>query len=207
MGSLSVAARSLPFMTERHYEEAVEIIELAIARLGEQGRHFSGVMNSGFFATADGVRVIEFNARFGDPECMNIMALLRSSWTAAMSSIVAGELSADRIDLAPEASLVLYLVSPDYALGGGEPVEFSLDGDAIRAAGAAVHFSSAVEIGPGRYRTVGTSRAVALSTTAPTLEECRARIAACAQSVPELEWRHDIGEDSYLESLAAHARA
>ena len=37
----------------------------------------AGVMNSGFFATADGVKVIEFNARFGDPECMNIMSLFR----------------------------------------------------------------------------------------------------------------------------------
>ena len=46
-----------------------------IERLAGEGRHFNGVMNSGFFATADGVKVIEFNARFGDPECMNIMSL------------------------------------------------------------------------------------------------------------------------------------
>jgi len=207
MGSLSLPTSTLPFMTDAHYEEAVHIIELAIARLAAEGRHFSGVMNSGFFATAGGVRVIEFNARFGDPECMNIMALLRGSWTAAMRSIVAGGLAPDDVELAPEASLVLYLVSPDYALGGGEPREFTLDADAIRAQGVAVHFSSAVQVGPRRYRTVGTSRAVALVTTAATLEECRARLAACARSVPELEWRADIGADSYLESLAAHARA
>ena len=37
-------------------------------------------MNSGFFATAEGVKVIEFNARFGDPECMNIMSLFEGGW-------------------------------------------------------------------------------------------------------------------------------
>ena len=68
MGSLSMPGLTLPFMTPAHYEQACSIIERIIALLTRQGRHFSGVMNSGFFATADGVKVIEFNARFGDPE-------------------------------------------------------------------------------------------------------------------------------------------
>ena len=64
MGSLSMAAPTLPFMTASHYERACSIIERVIGRLADQGRHFTGAMNSGFFATADGVKVIEFNARF-----------------------------------------------------------------------------------------------------------------------------------------------
>jgi phosphoribosylamine--glycine ligase len=202
MGSLSLASRTLPFMTGRHYEEAGAIIEAVIARLGADGRHFSGVMNSGFFATADGVKVIEFNARFGDPECMNIMALLRGSWTDAMRAIADRRLRAADVPLADAASLVLYLVSPDYALGrGGAPIEFDLDLAACEARGVTVHFSSTVEVGPGRYRTVGTSRALALTTSGPTLAECRERLVACAQGVPQLEWRADIGTDAYLESL------
>ena len=70
--------------------EACSIIERVIERLGAHGRHFSGVMNSGFFATADGVKVIEFNARFGDPECMNIMSLFDGSWTEVMGADRAG---------------------------------------------------------------------------------------------------------------------
>ena len=68
-------------------------------------------MNSGFFATADGVRVIEFNARFGDPECMNIMSLLAGSWPAAMERICAGALTRGDVPLREEASLVLYLLA------------------------------------------------------------------------------------------------
>jgi phosphoribosylamine---glycine ligase len=202
MGSLSMPAATLPFMTAAHYESACSIIERVIARLAEQGRHFTGVMNSGFFATADGVKVIEFNARFGDPECMNIMSLLDGSWPAVMERIAAGSLSAADVPLRQEASLVLYLVSPDYALRPGPTYEFELDRERIEADGCHVFFSSAVEVAEGTYRTVGTSRAVALATTAATLEQARARVVECARSVPVLEWRSDVGDEAYLNGLS-----
>ena len=159
-------------------------------------------MNSGFFATAEGVSVIEFNARFGDPECMNIMSLFRGSWSETMASICAGSLSAADVPLRDEASLVLYLVSPDYALRKGPPYDFSLDVPAIEAEGCHVFFSSAVALGEGLYRTVGTSRAVALACTAPRLEQARRIVTACAERVPVLEWRREVGDSGYLAGLA-----
>ncbi len=202
MGSLSLPSATLPFMTPAHYEAACSIIERVIERLGALGRHFSGVMNSGFFATAEGVKVIEFNARFGDPECMNIMSLFEGSWPEVMSSIVAGTLTAEDVPLRAEASVVLYLVSPDYALRGGGPYEFTLDREAIEGAGGHVFFSSAVGLGGDGYRTVGTSRAVALASTAPTLERARMQVAGWAEGVPVLQWRRDVGDSSYLEGLS-----
>jgi len=201
MGSLSMPTATLPFMTATHYREACSIVERIIARLTEQGRHFTGVMNSGFFATADGVKVIEFNARFGDPECMNIMSLFAGSWPEAMERICAGTLTPADVPLREEASLVLYLVSPDYALRAGPPCEFTLDRERIEADGCRVFFSAATEVGEGSYRTVGTSRAVALATTAPTLEQARVRVVGCAASVPVLEWRGDVGDEAYLNGL------
>ena len=204
MGSLSLASDTLPFMTEQHYRRACEIVQLVIERLASEGRHFSGVMNSGFFATADGVRVIEFNARFGDPECMNIMSILDGDWTEVLQRISARELSSAHVPLRREASVVLYLVSPDYALRAGPTYEFALDRARIEAEGCHVFFSSAVAAGPADiYRTVGTSRAVALASTAPTLEQARARVAASAATVPVLQWRRDVGEERYLEGLRA----
>ena len=201
MGSLTVAQPLLPFMSMRHYEQACAVIEGVIERLARDGRHFTGVMNSGFFATADGIKVIEFNARFGDPECMNIMSLFCGDWPAAMESISAGSLSAADVPLRDQASVVLYLVSPDYALRPGGPYEFALDRDEIEREGCAVFFSSAVEAAPGRYRTVGTSRAVALASTAATLAAARERVVGCASRVPVLEWRRDVGDERYLEGL------
>jgi phosphoribosylamine-glycine ligase len=190
-------------MHAAHYEQACTVIERVIERLAEQGRHFTGVMNSGFFATADGVKAIEFNARFGDPECMNIMSLLDGSWPEVMQRIATGTLRDGDLQLRREASLVLYLVSPDYALRNGPVYEFALDREQIEAAGCEVFFSSAVAAGEGSYRTVGTSRAVALASTAPTLEQARLRVAACAGSVSALEWRREVGQESYLNGLRA----
>jgi phosphoribosylamine--glycine ligase len=203
MGSLSLAQPTLPFMTVAHYEQACSIIQRVIERLGELGRHFTGVMNSGFFATADGVSVIEFNARFGDPECMNIMSLFDGNWSETMARICDGKLTAEDVSLRPEASLVLYLVSPDYALRKGPAYDFELDRPAIEADGCRVFFSSAVGLGGNAYRTVGTSRAVALVNTAPTLEEAHRTVTACAQRVPVLEWRREVGDSAYLESLGS----
>ncbi len=201
MGSLSLAACTLPFMRADHYHQACSIIERVIERLADEGRHFSGVMNSGFFATAEGVKVIEFNARFGDPECMNIMSLFEGSWPQAMEQIAAARLSAADVPLREEASVVLYLVSPDYAVRPGSAYEFALDRQRIEADGCRVFFSSAVEVAHNLYRTVGTSRAVALASTAPTLEQARSCVAGSAASVPVLEWRRDVGDDRYLRDL------
>ncbi len=202
MGSLSLATPTLPFMTRAHYDEACTIIQRVIDRLGALGRHFTGVMNSGFFATADGVKVIEFNARFGDPECMNIMSLFSGSWPEVMQRISDRSLTAADVPLRAEASLVQYLVSPDYALRRGPVYDFTLDREAIEAQGCRVFFSSAVQTGERSFRTVGTSRAVALATSAPTLEQARQRVVACAARVPVLEWRRDVGDGAYLEGLS-----
>jgi phosphoribosylamine---glycine ligase len=207
MGSLTLAEPTLPFMTQSHYELACSIIAAVIEQLARQGRHFNGVMNSGFFATAEGVKVIEFNARFGDPECINIMSLFRGSWPQVMERICAAALAPGDVPLDPEASLVLYLVSPDYALGGGsaEPprsYSFELDREQAEDAGCKVFFASAEKTAPHTYKTVGTSRAVALATTAPTLAQARARIADCAASVEPLQWRRDVGDQRYLEGLS-----
>jgi phosphoribosylamine--glycine ligase len=207
MGSLSTERPILPFMTDAHYEQACSIVERVIARLTDEGRRFNGVMNSGFFATAEGVQVIEFNARFGDPECMNIMSLFQGDWPAVMERICAGELTAADVPLSSDASLVLYLVSPDYALprpagAAAQPYEFSLDVQAIERSGCSVFFSSAVHVAGDTYRTVGTSRAVALVTTAPTLGEAHARIVERAGEVDVLQWRHEVGDERYLQGLA-----
>jgi phosphoribosylamine--glycine ligase len=203
MGSLSLPGPTLPFMAPEHYQSACSIIERVIERLGAEGRHFTGVMNSGFFATAEGVKVIEFNARFGDPECMNIMSLFDGSWPETMERIAGGGLTAADVPLREEASVVLYLVSPDYALRKGPAYDFTLDRERIEAGGARVFFSSAVQVGGQAYRTVGTSRAVALASTAATLEQAHATVAGLAATVPVLQWRQDVGDPGYLNRLGA----
>jgi phosphoribosylamine--glycine ligase len=132
---------------------------------------------------------------------MNIMSLFEGNWPEVMQSICARRLAAEEVPLREEASLVLYLVSPDYALRKGPQVEFALDGAALEREGCHVFFSSAVQTGQDTYRTVGTSRALALASTAPTLEQARLRVVGCAASVPALQWRGDVGDERYLNGL------
>ncbi len=174
-----------------------------IERLAQQGRHFSGVMNSGFFATADGVKVIEFNARFGDPECMNIMSLFDGSWPEVMERIAATSLTAADV---PPARGGLGRALPRLTrlrAAAGPRVRVHARARANRSRRLlACSSPRPSKPRPDAYRTVGTSRAVALASTAPTLEQARLRVAECAASVPVLEWRRDVGDERYLNGLA-----
>ena len=67
-------------------------------------------------------------------------------------------------------------------------------------------FSSAAHVAANTYRTVGTSRAVALVTTAPTLRDAHERLARCAGSVGVLQWRSEVGDERYLEGLRSLVR-
>jgi phosphoribosylamine--glycine ligase len=208
MGSFSVPEDALPFISQDEYDRACEIIRRVIHGLAERGRRFSGVMNSGFFATPDGVRVTEFNARFGDPECMNIMQLFAGSWVDTMRAISEQRLTVADLPLRRDATAVVYLVSPDYALRPGGQYEFELDREAIERAGCGVFFAACTLAGPNRYRTVGTSRAVALTAGAPSLREARDRVQECIQRHVQgpLQWRRDIAADDYIASLQ-HTRS
>jgi phosphoribosylamine--glycine ligase len=194
MGSYSMTGGLLPFLDKSTYEHACQITEDAIHYLARDGRHFTGCMNAGFFATEEGPKVIEFNSRFGDPEGLNIMTLFEGDWADVMYAMYHGELNDLLIPLARESSVVVYLVSPEYALRQGSPHQFSLDVDQASAAGVSVYFSSACEESPGQFVTVGTSRAVAFATRAPALTDAREKAYGVIGSVVDgpLEYRKDI---------------
>ncbi len=194
MGSYSMAGGLLPFLDKSTYEHACQITEDAIHYLVRSGRHFTGCMNAGFFATEEGPKVIEFNSRFGDPEGLNIMTLFEGDWVDVMYAMHHGKLNDLLIPLAGESSVVVYLVSPEYALKQGNPHHFSLDNGRASAAGVSVYFSSACEESPGQFVTVGTSRAVAFATCAPILADARERVYGVIESVVDgsLEYRKDI---------------
>ncbi|MGH9129159.1 MAG: phosphoribosylamine--glycine ligase [Acidimicrobiales bacterium] len=195
MGSCALPGGLLPFLSRQAYDAACGIVREVIAYLADAKRPFSGCLNAGFFADPGGVRVIEFNARFGDPEGINIMSLLEGNWTEALVAMAEGSLSDGMIPMADRASVVTYLVAPEYALGTSAGHRFSIDAERVRSNGADVLLSAAVERGPGSYETIGTSRAVAIVATGDTLAKARSVVAGAitAGVSGDLEWRSDIG--------------
>ncbi len=209
MGSYSDKGELLPFITKEDYDTCLAVTERVLEAVRAEGRHFSGTIYAGFFKTKHGLKVIEFNARFGDPECINIMAVLDSSLLDLLTQIQQGRLDPSTVRFKQNASVTTYLVSPDYALREGQEYLFEVDTDAIAQAGAQVLFSSAVK-GEGKngYKTVGNSRCLAIAALADTIPEAAAIVQKCCATHVRgpLQYRKDIGSAEAIQKLLGQLR-
>ena len=115
MGSYSEANGSLPFLTPHDIAAAQRTNEQVVAALHhELNAPYRGILYGGFMATRDGVRLIEYNARFGDPECLNLLTLLESDLVAICRALASCTLHALDVRFAPEATVCKYLVPHGY---------------------------------------------------------------------------------------------
>lgn len=210
MGAFTDKVLPLPFMSEKHYQESAYIIQKTIEALREDKRHFNGVLNGGFFLTKEGIKFMEFNARFGDPECMNIMSILDTPLSSLLEDIYHQRLDPSKVKFKEKASVVKYLVAPEYALNSdGKPHIFAMNVDAITKQGASVYFASAVEKdGKDMFVTTGASRNVALAAVAESISEASALVDKCIDNYVKgpLEFRRDIGSQSQIELLTRYGR-
>lgn len=86
------AYTSLPFISKQDYEFAYrEILCKTASAMCAEGRPLSGVLYAGLMKTSDGIKVIEFNARFGDPETEVVLPLLESDAYEIFSSVASGK--------------------------------------------------------------------------------------------------------------------
>lgn len=115
MGSYSDPNHSLPFLSQHDLERAKEINHLtAEALLRECGELYKGILYGGYMAVADGVRLLEFNARFGDPEALNVLPLLESDFVTICQAMIEGELTDDLVRFAPKATVCKYITPHGY---------------------------------------------------------------------------------------------
>ena len=113
MGSYSDANHSLPFLLDQEVREAHEINERVAASLKEEfGVGYKGILYGGFMATKDGAKLIEYNARFGDPEAMNLLSLLDTDFAKICFDIGSGNL--EIANFRKEASVCKYIVPEGY---------------------------------------------------------------------------------------------
>ncbi|MDP2268335.1 MAG: phosphoribosylamine--glycine ligase, partial [Deltaproteobacteria bacterium] len=120
MGSYSCADHSLPFLEPKDIEAGLAITQqVAEAVYRETGRRYRGVMYGGFMITKQGVRLLEYNARFGDPEAMNILPLLKTDFIDLCQAIMEGSLDRIKIEFAAQATVCKYIVPQEYGLPQG----------------------------------------------------------------------------------------
>ncbi len=115
MGAYSCADHSLPFLTESDVATAHSISEQVVAALNrEVGRPYRGVLYGGFIATSGGVQLIEYNARFGDPEAMNVLPLFEGDFVELCLAVTKGELGRVEASFAAKATVCKYIVPSAY---------------------------------------------------------------------------------------------
>jgi phosphoribosylamine---glycine ligase len=210
MGAFTMqAGEQLPFITEDDYNEAVALMQDLLVLLKERGLDYKGILYPTFFKTADGLKIVEVNARGGDPELINILDLLEDDidYAQVLKLIALGELEPDSVRYKKLASAMLYLVSPEYAYRNGPVYVFDMDPETIRANDCLIRYAAAEKIAHNKFRTVGSSRTVGLSALGKTPWEARAKIHAAigagfGSSLP-LKYRQDIGDKGYIQALAA----
>ena len=208
MGSYSLPDHSLPFLKPRDLQEGLEITrQVAAALLKETGSPYKGVMYGGFIATKNGVKLLEYNARFGDPEAMNILPLLKTDFVEICRHIIAGTLDKVKIEFEPKATVCKYVVPKGYGLPTDHPDAASSRakievGDVGKAR---LYYSSVDKKEDGLY--LSSSRAIGIVGIANTLEEARkiAEEGVKAVSGP-VAYRTDIGTDALIQKRINHMK-
>jgi phosphoribosylamine--glycine ligase len=208
MGSYSLPDHSMPFLKPSDIEEGLEITrQVATALLKETGSPYKGVMYGGFIATKNGAKLLEYNARFGDPEAMNILPLLKTDFVEICRHIITGTLDKLKIEFEQKATVCKYVVPKGYGL----PVDHQ-DAASSRAkievgnvGKARLYYSSVDKKEDGLY--LSSSRAIGIVGIADTLDEARKIAEEGVKAVKgPVAYREDIGTDALIQKRIDHMK-
>ena len=197
MGSYSDAGLELPFMTEDDYLEAVEVLEAVVEALDG----YKGVLYGQFMLGPDGIRVVEFNARFGDPEAMNTLPVLNTDFLDVLVAAREGE-SLPQLSFQPQATVCKYAVPEGYPTEPESGAKVTIDED---NAGDAILFYASVDAREdGIYTTTSRSYAVVGIADDIASAEAIAEDALERAGTEGLRVRHDIGKADLVQQRIDH---
>jgi len=197
MGSYSDASLELPFMSEEEYMEAVDILQETVGAL----EGYKGVLYGQFMLAAEGVKVVEFNARFGDPEAMNTLPVMQTDLLEVLVAARDGE-SLPQLQFSRDATVCKYAVPEGYPTDpeGGTRVDI----DEESAGDALLYYASVDERDDGIYTTTSRSFAVVGVAGSITEAEETAERALAAAGEGGLRVRHDIGKPDLIRKRIDH---
>ncbi|MEE8340671.1 MAG: phosphoribosylamine--glycine ligase [Candidatus Neomarinimicrobiota bacterium] len=203
MGSYNDANQSLPFLTKTDIGSAMAInIATAKALKEEFGSGYKGILYGGFIATADGVKLIEYNARFGDPEAMNVLVLLQSDLLDVFLGIANSSLSKCNAIFSNEATVCKYAVPVGYP---DSPIKGKII-DILKIQNPDQLFFASVDTENGALFEAG-SRTVAVIGIADTLQEAEAVAESEIKRIEgPLFHRTDIGTNRLIKKRIDHMK-
>lgn len=205
MGSYSDANGLLPFVGKKDLEDAVKIMEDSIAALRkDSGIEFRGVLYGGFMLTKKGPMLLEYNVRFGDPEAMNVLPILKTDFNSICISILEGRLG--HVDFEKAATVCKYLVPKGYPDSPVAEVPVPIDPAAVENAGAKLYYAS-VNLKDGKlYATK--SRSFGIVGLGETISEAEKTCQSAISTVDtaNLFYRKDIGTEKLVQKRVEHMK-
>ena len=201
MGTYSDTNHSLPFLNDNDIAKARDINTSTVRALKDKfGAGYKGVLYGGFIATAKGIKLIEYNARFGDPEAMNVLPLLESDFVEICNGVASGTLENVDVKFQHKATVCKYAVPEGYpdSPTKGSPIDVSSieNPDSL--------FYASVDIQNGQLVEAG-SRTVAVVGIADSISEAEVIAEKEISSVTgPLFHRTDIGTDAVVQKRVHH---
>ena len=178
-------------------EALVEQIHMpVVAELARRGTPFVGCLFAGLMITDDGPRVLEFNARFGDPETQVLMPRLGGDVLELLAASARGNLDGATAEQSDAATVTVVLAGPDYP-ARSDYAGAAIDGiERAEAAGALV-FHGGTAARDGQLVTNG-GRILSVTGTGDTLADARSRAYGAVDliSFAGVQYRHDIAESA-----------
>ncbi len=170
------------------------IIRPALAEMARRGTPFRGILYAGLILTAEGVKLIEFNVRFGDPECQALLPRLMSDLLPALQAAYDGELKNFDLRWNDVASIAVVMAARGYPEAPQRGSEIRGLDQAAAAPGVQIFHAGTEADANGRIRAAG-GRVLNICATGTDLRAARD---AAYEAVRLIDWpegfcRHDIG--------------
>ncbi len=206
MGSYSCKNGLLPFLERSDYEEGAIILQKIVEALNYEGSPFVGTIYGQFMLTSDGPKIVEVNARFGDPEAMNVLPLIQYNFLDICKAMVDGSLSSKRIKFLRKATVCKYVVPEGYGIKSMENQPIHVDEDKIINSGALLFYASVNRKNGNIYTT--SSRSLAVVGIGDNLEEAERLSENGLKHVKgdHLFIRHDIGTKDLIDKRIRHIK-
>ncbi len=196
MGCLSFEDGKLPFLDQKDIDECAELIKNTLKYINKDSLEFNGVIYGGFFKTKNGIKFIEFNSRFGDPEALNVLNSLETPFAEVMKNIFNKTLNKENCKFKHNYTFTVYVVTKEYAVENRkDPLIFKLNAEEIKKQGVKIYFANTKKVDKNLYSSVSNSRLFGLTASGKTLEEAKEKVYDSIKgNIDEkLDYRKDIG--------------
>lgn len=202
MGSYSDANHLLPFLTKEDYVAGVSIMRKVCDALREEGMEYRGILYGQFMCTKEGPKVVEFNARFGDPEAMNVLTIMTDSFVELALGISSGSLP-ERCSFAPQATVCKYVVPEGYGTKPLANQRIEISEEQIRRTGATLYYAAVNETEEGIFTT--TSRSIGVVGVGNSIDVAEGICESALSFVRgHVFARHDIGKRELISKRVEH---